>query len=232
MVDQRFLLKVMEAFGFNKLWLNWVYNCISTPRFLVLLNGSQKGFFEVSRGLHQGDPLSPFLFILMVKALGRAITKELNLGRIDGVEVTSALQAIIHQQFVNDMMLMGFSKRKEALQLNVVLNLYSMALGQTVNKEKSKVFFFNTNTCKEHEILRILNFKKGQLPCTYLGIPLAKGLRSKGIWDPLDLKLGVKLTSWKGRWLSWASRITMVRSVLYALPIYLLLVMENPDLCR
>lgn len=60
-VNWRFLFKVMEAFGFQKGWLDWIFGWIASPRYSVLVNGSPEGFFTSSRGLRQGDPLSPFL---------------------------------------------------------------------------------------------------------------------------------------------------------------------------
>ena len=65
MVDWRFLCKTLEAFKFSHQWINLIYQCISTSKFSVLINGTPKGFFETSRGIRQGDPLSLFLYIIM-----------------------------------------------------------------------------------------------------------------------------------------------------------------------
>ena len=73
MVDWRFLCKVLEAFGFSSQWVNLIYKFISTPMISVLINGTPEGFFEISRGIRQGDPLSPSLFVLMAEVFGRTI---------------------------------------------------------------------------------------------------------------------------------------------------------------
>lgn len=87
---------------------------------------------------------------------------------------------------------------------------------------KSKVFFFNSTCVKQMQILKVLGFKKGQLPCKYLGLPLAKGIQSGGIWNSLFERFKERLSSWKNRWLSWARRLTMLKYVISTLPIYMM----------
>ena len=59
----------MERMGFGSKWISWINWCISTASFSVLVNGSPKRFFRSSRGLRQGDPLSPYLFVIRMEAL-------------------------------------------------------------------------------------------------------------------------------------------------------------------
>lgn len=76
---------MLEAFGFHKGWLDWLFGWLASPRYLILLNDALEGFFPTSRGLRQGDPLSPFLFIIMAKALGRYIELDRSLGGLEGL---------------------------------------------------------------------------------------------------------------------------------------------------
>jgi hypothetical protein len=66
-----FLLYMLHRCGFPSRWQNWIRFCISTVRFSILINGCPSGFFESSRGLRQGDPLSPLLFVIVLEALSR-----------------------------------------------------------------------------------------------------------------------------------------------------------------
>ena len=75
-VDKGFLLNVLRRFGFGLEWLQWVETFLFTPHFSVLMNGSPQGFFEQEKGIRQGDPLSPFLFIIMAEVLGRLIHRQ------------------------------------------------------------------------------------------------------------------------------------------------------------
>jgi len=67
---------VLEAFDFEKRWIEWVYSMISTPIFSILVNGIPSNTFNATRGIRQGDPISPFLFIMAAEGLGRVIKRE------------------------------------------------------------------------------------------------------------------------------------------------------------
>ena len=79
-----FLLAIMEKLGFSSTWISWIRICISTP-FSILLSGSPFGFFSPSKGLRQGDPLSPFLFILGAEVFLRLLFKEESYGSFQGL---------------------------------------------------------------------------------------------------------------------------------------------------
>ena len=97
MVDWRFLCKVLEAFGFSHQWINLIFKLISMPKISILINGTLEGFFEISRGIRQGDPLSPSLFIIMAEAFGRAILDASMKQKISGITVTQNVPNITHQ---------------------------------------------------------------------------------------------------------------------------------------
>jgi hypothetical protein len=99
-VNWDFLLYVLRRCGFGGKWCSWIARCISSTKFLVLVNGSLNGFFSSTRGLRQGDPLSPLLFVFVMEALSRMITATVSGGLLDGFRVGNA--SFSHLLFVDD----------------------------------------------------------------------------------------------------------------------------------
>lgn len=219
-VDWRFLCKCMEAFGFSKQWINLIFNCISSPRISILINGSPEGFFSISRGIRQGDPMSPFLYIIMAEALGRAIMKQQVEGKIMGLKASENVPNITHQQFVDNTILPGSANRQEARAFKSILNTYTKASSQHVNPTKSKIFFINTCPNIEKDICSIMGYKISKFSCKYLGIDLDTSLLSSKPWQQVLSKVQNKKSSWKGKWLTKAGRTTMIKSILSAIPTY------------
>ena len=108
-VNWSFLKEVLRAYGFKHDWVKWIRNLISTAFFSILVNGSPSSTFHASHGLRQGDPLSPFLFILLVEGLGRTLKAQQTQGELKWIDPHEVLIPQMHQQFVDDMILMEIS---------------------------------------------------------------------------------------------------------------------------
>jgi hypothetical protein len=91
---------MLRRCGFGEKWCSWIAHCISSVRFSVLVNGTPSGFFSSSRGLRQGDPLSPLLFVFVMEALGRMLSAAVSGGLLDGFSVGNA--AFSHLLFADD----------------------------------------------------------------------------------------------------------------------------------
>eukprot|EP00253_Pinus_taeda_P035409 PITA_35409 len=114
-LNWNYIKKNLIAFGFDHNWVRWVLALVTFSSFSILVNGSPSETFIPSRGLRQGDPLSPFLFILMMEGLGRSIKHAKEVGKIKGLQLSNRGQAWTHQQFVDNSMLQGIPTVKEAL---------------------------------------------------------------------------------------------------------------------
>lgn len=113
-VDWSFLFKILGAFGFGKRCIQLISQLVSMTSMAILVNGSSSNFFSPSRGLGQGDSISPILFFTMVECLGRYINHLIDHGCIHGLFPSSISKASSHEQFVDDMILMGIAIVKEA----------------------------------------------------------------------------------------------------------------------
>ena len=89
-LNWQFIRKILEYFGFNQNWANWVMNLVSSVFFSILVNGVPSGIIKPSRGIRKGYPLSLFLFILMVEGLGRSISALRDSNSIRGLRVTTS----------------------------------------------------------------------------------------------------------------------------------------------
>eukprot|EP00253_Pinus_taeda_P033811 PITA_33811 len=227
-LNWKYLETVLERFGFHQRWIAWIHNLISSPHFSVLVNGSPSKTFNASRGIRQGDPLSSFLFILAAEGLGRFIKQEQTTNRIKGLQIWGNNLPLTHQQFVDDIMLFGEPTVREIRQLRRILDLFAEAFGLEINKDKSCIFIFNTIDQVKSHLIRILGFKKGELPTKYLGNVLDYTSRRMKNWQGVLDKLNNKVANWAFRVLNIAGRIVLAKSVLQAIPIYPLWIMAAP----
>eukprot|EP00253_Pinus_taeda_P025237 PITA_25237 len=227
-LNWKYLKRVLESFGFNNIWVDWVLSMISTPNFSILINGIPSTPFNASRGIRQGDPLSPFLFILAVEGLGRFLKKEQRERIIKGLKLWGSNIPITHQQFVDDIMLFCEATVKEVKGIKRILDTFMEASGMEVNKEKSCTFVFNSLDSVKAHLTRMLGFKQGELPTKYLGNQIDFHPTRMVNWLQVIEKIKNKMAGWAFRTLNIAGRIVLVKSVLQAIPIYPLSIIVAP----
>jgi len=227
-VNWNYINKVLHAFGFDHNWVRWVMAPVSSSNVSILVNGSPSEIFSPSRGLRQGDPLSPFLFILMMEGLGRSIKQAKDMGKLRGLQISKNGFVLTHQQFVDDTLLQGIPTVKEALAYKQILKDFSLASGMDVNLSKSKIFLFSTNIAIQRNISRILGFQRDSLPSKYSRIPLTARPMHKSIWEPVLNKMQDKVKNWTFRALNLAGRLVPTKDVLQSIPDYMLSALLAP----
>ncbi|XP_059073808.1 uncharacterized protein LOC131874443 [Cryptomeria japonica] len=126
-VDWHSLVSVLNHFGFSHSWVKWVFSCIYSTHFSVFLNGSPTGFFSSSEGVRKGDPLSPFLFILLAEALSRAISDARSSGLWNGIRIDGYPTSQSDCLFADDTLLFGSSSLEEARVIKKIINDYSFS---------------------------------------------------------------------------------------------------------
>ncbi|XP_021752531.1 uncharacterized protein LOC110718037 [Chenopodium quinoa] len=140
-VEWAFLRALMLKLGFAAQWVNRVMHCVSLVSFSVLINGVPSWNFTPSRGLQQGDSLSPYPFILCAEALSGLLSKAVDGGRLHGIRVAPTAPPISHLLFVNDSIIFTRANIDEVNTICEVLHTYEATLDQMVNLGKTTVSF-------------------------------------------------------------------------------------------
>ena len=178
-VEWEFVDYMLFKFGFGGTWRGWIRECISTTSFSVLVNGSPSKLFKASRGIRQGDPLSPFLFTIVVEALSLLLVKAKDVGLIGGFEMGRSGEVITHLQFADDTVLFSSSRRDEILALRRILRCFQLVSGLKINISKSMLVGIGCSEETTRSLANIIMCKSGKLPIIYLGLPIGAKARSK-----------------------------------------------------
>ncbi|KAL2225760.1 UNVERIFIED_CONTAM: hypothetical protein Sindi_3051800 [Sesamum indicum] len=219
-VEWDFLLAVLQLFGFPQTFTRWIEECVTTAAFSIGLNGNPHGFFEGARGLRQGDPLSPYLFVLVMEVL--------HLGLLQLIEQDSQFSfhwkcepaKVFQMGFADDLLLFCRADLNSLGTLKRGLDQFAEWSGLRLNVQKSHVIISRSAQAWKDQILTIMGFQEGQLPMRYLGLPLLSSRLSIPDCQPLLLKIDARINGWEGISLSYAGRIQIIKSVLSAMSIY------------
>ena len=120
-VEWQFLQGIMEKLGFLVTWINWVMGCITTPSFSTLINGKSYGNINPSKGLRQGDPLPPYLFLLCAEGFTSLLVKAEMDRRIKGISIYRRVPTISNLMFADDSILLCQATTREVGVINEVL---------------------------------------------------------------------------------------------------------------
>ncbi|KAK1275589.1 hypothetical protein QJS04_geneDACA012807 [Acorus gramineus] len=224
-VDRKFPIQLLELHGFPSRWIRMVRQCIDIVHALMLINGEVAGFFPLNRGLRQGDPLSPILFVLVANILSRFCAKAVTGGWIQGLQCARGGQSVSIIQFADDTLLLSEASEESTRGLLFILWCFGLLSGLTLNVSKSTMFGLNVEQ-EETSLAACMGCPVGSFPTKYLGLPLVKGRLTKESWTPLVEHFEKRLSGWKGRFLSWGGRLTMLQAVLTNLPLFYLSVFK------
>ena len=187
-VNWRFLTSVLEKMGFGPKWRKWIFCCISTVRMALLVNGTPTDFFSTFRGLRQGDPLSPYLFVLIMEALSSLISRAVKNGFIRGFKATGRRGegvSVSHLLFVDDTLLFCEDDRDQLIFWKWVVICFEVVSGLKINLQKSKIIPIG-GVEEVDRAATVFGCKVGNLPTNYLGLPLGASHKSCRVWDGVE----------------------------------------------
>ena len=127
--------------GFNEKWISLIMNCITTVSYSVLINGVPQDCITPTKGLRQGDPISPFLFLLCSEGFTSLILEETRNKRLTKISICKNCPTVTHLLFADDSILYCKASGQESRELLRILQKYEETLGQKINTDKSSVLF-------------------------------------------------------------------------------------------
>ncbi|KAL2252819.1 UNVERIFIED_CONTAM: hypothetical protein Sindi_0076600 [Sesamum indicum] len=219
-VEWNFLLAVLQLFGFPQTFTRWIEECVTTTAFSIGLNGNPHGFFAGARGLRQGDPLSPYLFVLVMEVLHLGLLQLIEQDLQFSYHWKCEPAKVFQLGFADDLLLFCRADLNSLRTLKRGLDRFAEWSGLRLNVQKSHVIISRLAQGWKDQILTIMGFQEGQLPMRYLGLPLLSSRLSISDCQPLLLKIDARINGWEGISLSYAGRIQIIKSVLSAMSIY------------
>jgi len=215
-----FISKCLLELGFHPKWIPWVTECMSSVSYSFLINGEPNGFIKPTRGIRQGDPLSPYIFILCMEVLNQRLLYESNRPKSGlGVKISPQDTKILCLLFVDDCLVFIKADHVNCQQLKLVLGSFCSASSQLINYHKSSLTLSrNASVHQKRVVIAILNVPQRTSFGKYLGCLVFQGLPSQSTFQELISKATAKLEGWKANCLSKAGKLVLIQSPLEALP--------------
>ena len=170
----------MKKMGFNVKWVNLIMECITTVSYSILINGEPSPIIQPSRGIRQGDPLSPYLFLICSKGLHSLLQQATESNQIQGVSTCKKGPRLTHLFFADDSVIFCRASLVECHRLQGLLECYEKASGQQLNRSKTGLFFSkSTPLLIADQIKDALGVQEIKQFEKYLGLPSPVGRNEK-----------------------------------------------------
>ncbi|KAL0014227.1 hypothetical protein SO802_001296 [Lithocarpus litseifolius] len=216
-VEWDYLLQLVRKMGFCQKWIHLISQCISTVSYSVLVNGEPTKSFKPTRGIRQGDPLSPYLFLLCSEGLTQLINKAVHAGKIR-----------------DDSLLFCSAQLGDVKTIQEILDKYEKASGQQINKEKTTLFFSKfTSLVEKNQIKALLGLPEIRTYEKYLGLPAVVGKNKRESLNFIKERVWKKLQGWKEKILSQVRKEVLLKAVVQAIPTFAMACFKLPiGLCK
>lgn len=218
-VRSEFLWDVLSSMNVHPQMIKWIQACITTANYSLSINGEVTGFIPGQKGLRQGDPLSSYLFVIVMEVL-TCILKEKSLQPDFQFHWRCSQGKLINLCFADDLMIFCKEDLNSIKHIKSSLMEFESLSGLSPSPGKSYAFFSGVQPTVKSDILHTLGFKEGSLPVRYLGVPLLSTKLKYCDCKPMIDRIIAKTKSWTNRYLSYAGRIQLIQSILFSMQTY------------
>ncbi|GKB60561.1 RNA-directed DNA polymerase, eukaryota [Tanacetum coccineum] len=222
-----FLIDVLEAFGFGPKWCLWIRGIFCFAKASVLVNGSPSDEFSFYRGLKQGDPLAPYLFILVMESLHLSFNRVVDAGLFKGIRLSNLL-SLSHLFYADDALIIGEWSNDNLRSIINVLKCFHLASGLQINFHKSQILGVGVPRVVVETAASSIGCSIMNDQFQYLGIMVGENMSRHRAWADVIVKLRSRLSKWKSKTLSIGGRLTLLKSVLGASPLYCMSIFKAP----
>ncbi|KAL9686936.1 hypothetical protein QQ045_031331 [Rhodiola kirilowii] len=206
-----------------------IFRCISNCAYSIKWDGQLYGFFRSSRGVRQGDPLSPSLFVVAMEWFSRVMRAGDQFGILKSYITKRPSIRINHLLFTDDLLIFTNGARNSVWNLLDIIDDFCNISGQKLNTSKSTLIFSKDFApTRKIDLLALLNFSEGTLPQVYLGAPLYRGRTRIDLFDGLVDKVDARIGGWSKNLLSMGGRVTLCNAVLTSVGIHAMMVLPVP----
>ena len=205
----------------------WIEACITSVHYSILINGRPRGKIKPIRGIRQGDPISPFIFVLAMDYLSILLNHLEKKNLIKGVSFNGK-HNLTHLLFADDILLFMEEDEETINNMRNALRLFELASGLNINLNKSTISPINIDTQRTNYVAAKWGFSVNFLPIQYLGVPLGGKPNPRHFWSETTEKLQRKINKWKYASLSKGGKITLIKATLASFPNYHILVFKPP----
>ncbi|XP_073362809.1 uncharacterized protein [Aegilops tauschii subsp. strangulata] len=213
-VEWTYLRVIMEKLGFAAPWVTVVMNMVSSVSFSIMFNGVKSEVFNPTRGIRQGDPISPYLFLLAAEGLSCLLKSQNQSSQLSGIKLAPSAPVVNQLLFADDSLLFFRARVDGAEAVSNLLDTYCLASGQRINKDKSSIFF--SKGCPEivrDAVKGHLQVPNESLSDRYLGMPTDVGHSKKGTFKYLSDRVWDKVKGWMSKCLSAGGKDVLIKSV-------------------
>ena len=221
-LEWSFISEALHRLGLNTNFINLIHACISTPTLAVLVNDGPSDYFNPQRGLRQGCPLSPYLFVIAINELSIRLQDALHNNNLSGISLGIGAPPIHSLLFADDLILCGKATLEEAQAIKTILYEFCQQSGQTPNLQKSSIYFSkNVPNHTKNQIKGIFLVSNLRPNTMHLGHPMIFSHRDKNkAYNFIYNKFLTKFGTLKANKLNHAGRLQYIKYMLDSIPIY------------